>query len=206
MRTPAALVWIGLALAPLGGCGGASKEVLEPVHAQPEIAAIAFGVGVASGVGHLQSETEVALKQALSEAGFQLTDSDQDINLLALEQDQEAPQFFKVVVNGTEQKKLTVKVTLRVMGGERRDEQLEVFSTSFTVTQGEAIDPKLMRPLVKRLVESKKLQELGLNLAIDRSRKKLDTMGVKDGAEGSGDPSDNDSAGKGKGNRPTLDE
>ena len=205
MRMRAASLWICLTLAPLGGCTGGSTEVLEPVHAQPEIAALAFSVAVASGTGQLQRETEVALNQALAEAGFQLTDSDADLNLVAVEKDQEAPQFFKIVVNGTEQKKLTVLVTLRVMGGERRDQQLEEFSTSFMVTQGEAIDPKQMRPLVKRLVESKKLQELGLNLAIDRSRKKLNTMGVKDGAES--DPSDKDAGEKTGGeHKPTLDE
>lgn len=182
MRSSAALLWISLALAPLTGCAGSAAEIA-PVHAQPEIAAIAFGLGVASGVGTLQRETDTALRQALAEAGFQLTEADADLLLQVEERDQDAPQFFKIMVNGAEQKKLTVTLTLKILGGETRSDELERHALTFVTTQGQPIDAKQLRPLVKQLAESKKLQELGLNLAIDRSRKKLDSMGEGAGAE-----------------------
>lgn len=171
MRIGTWIVLSWLAISTLG-CGGGTPAAADPVHAPAEIASLSYSVDVKPGEGTMTQPTADALRQALEEAGFHLG-GDADVVFELTVRDVEAPQFFKVVMNGVEQRKRSVTATLRAVSG---DKVLDEKTSMFVSTESQPVDPKQLRPLLKHFAESKKLEEVALELAIDRSRKKLKEM------------------------------
>lgn len=152
-------------------CGGSTPEASGPERVEGEASELQYALLVKPGDGTMVKPTEQALRDALLTAGFRVGDvKDADVILEAAISDVDAPQFMKIVVNGKEQKKRKVSVSLKAIASGKT---LDRSSHSFTVGDGdEAVESEELAPVVRALAGSKPLEKYGLEISIERAQRK----------------------------------
>ncbi|MBK8941766.1 MAG: hypothetical protein IPM79_30240 [Polyangiaceae bacterium] len=167
------LVLLG-ASALAAACGGSTPEAAGPERVEGEASELQYALVVKAGDGTMIKPTQQALNDALLTAGFRVGDvKDADVILEAAISDVDAPQFMKIVVNGKEQKKRKVTVSLKAIASGKT---LERATRTFTVDDGdEAVEAEEVSPLARELAGSKALEKYGLEISIERAQRRVST-------------------------------